>query len=233
MLLVAQNNLADANIRPRTGVAAAWAAITAQMAVGHEVVFVFALAFDAVWRVGKFRNLRFIERRVDTIENNVVWHVVVKTRNERIVCIQTQNGVRAVLRADAQLSERMRDLAVAVKLVAEDVRVYDHLCINVLADEFQRRFVRLDERMRIFAAACERGVDGEFRRDAGQEVRAGFVCKVRDSSVLPRLLDHTRGRGFSVGARDDHSRHVLCKFTQQVWAEFERHTPGKIRAASA
>ena len=65
----------------------------------------------------------FIERRVDTVENNVVWHVVVKTRNERIVCIQTQNGVRAVLRADAQLSERMRDLAVAVKLVAEDVRV--------------------------------------------------------------------------------------------------------------
>ena len=203
------------------------------MAVGHKVVLIFALALDAVRRVGEVRNLLLIERRADAVENNGVRHVVVQAGNERIVRVQAQNGVRTVLRADAQLAERMRDLAVAVELVAEDVRVDDHLRVDIFADEFQRRLVRLNERVRISAAARERGVDGEFRRDAGQEVCTGFICKVRDSSVLPRLLDHARGRGLAVGARDDHGRHVPCKFTQQIRAELERHAPGKIRAASA
>lgn len=121
----------------------------------------------------------------------------------------------------------MRDLAVAVELVAEDVREDDDFGVDVFADELQRRLVRLDEGVGVFAAAGQRRMDGKFRRDAGQEVRAGFVGKVRDSSVLPRLLDHTGRRGLAVGARDDHRRHVLCKFTQQVRAELERYAPGK------
>ena len=80
----------------------------------------------------------------------------------------------------------MRDLAVAVELVAEDVREDDDFGVDVFADELQRRLVRLDEGVGVFAAAGQRRMDGKFRRDAGQEVRAGFVGKVRDSSVLIR-----------------------------------------------
>ena len=203
------------------------------MAIGHKVIFVLTLALDAIRRVGNLCDPCFVDRRADTVEKNGIWYVVMEARDKRIVCIQAQNGVWAVLRADAQIFKRMRDLAVAVELVAEHVGEHDHLCVNIFADEFQRRLIRLNKRVRVSAAACERGVDGKFSRDAGEEVCTGFVCKVRNSSVLPRLLDHARGRGLAVGARDDHGRHVPCKFTQQVRAELERYAPGKIRAASA
>ena len=233
MLLVARDDAAHAQIGCRPRIAAVRAAVAAQMAVGHEVVFVLALALDAVGRVGDLRHMPGIDRRADAVEQDRVRHVVMQARDKGIVRVEAQDGVGAVLGADAELFERMRDLAVAVELVAEDVREDDDFGVDVFADELQRRLVRLDEGVGVFAAAGQRRMDGEFRRDAGQEVCAGFICKVRDSSVLPRLLDHARGRGLAVGARDDHGRHVPCKFTQQIRAELERHAPGKIRAASA
>ena len=68
-----------------------------------------------------------------------------QARDKGIVRVEAQDGVGAVLRADAELFERMRDLAVAVELVAEDVREDDDFGVDVFADELQRRLVRLDK----------------------------------------------------------------------------------------
>ena len=127
----------------------------------------------------------------------------------------------------------MRDLAIAVELVAEDVRHHDGLRVNKFRDGLERRLVRLNERVRIAALARQRRVHGKLRRHAAEQICAGLVGKERNSSVCPRLLDHARRRGLTVGARNDHSRYVLCQVAQQIRTDFERHAPGKVGSASA
>ena len=91
---------------------------------------------------------------------------------------------------------------------------------------------------------------GHFAHQGVQADRVG--CRMRGLDLTPldavdhrrnqpglvtqnthQVVEQRRGRGLAVGARDDHRRHVLCKFTQQVRAELERYAPGEIRAASA
>ena len=189
------------------------------MAIGDIVVDVFALAADAVRRVGELLDTGGVDRRVDAEENHRIFKIVVDRRAERIVRVQAERRVRAVADANLDVFQRVRHLAVAVELVAEEVRHHDGLRVN--------------QRMRIAALAEQGGVHGELGGHAAEQVCAGLVGKVRDSSVGPRLLDHTGGRGLAVGARDDHGRHVLCQLAQQIGTELQRDAPGEIRAAAA
>ena len=189
------------------------------MAVGDIVVDIFALAADAVWRVGQLLHARGVDRRVDAEENHRIFKIVVDRRAERIVRVQAERRVRAVADANLDVFQRVRHLAVAVELVAEEVRHHDGLRVDERGNRLERRLVRLDQCVRIAALAEQGGVHGELGGHAAEQVCAGLVGKVRNSSVSPRLLDHTRGRGLAVGARDDHGRHVLCQLAQQIRTE--------------
>ena len=72
--------------------------------------------------------------------------------------------VLGVFNADADGLQRMRDLAVAVELVAEDVRHHDGLRVDKFRDGLERRLVGLNERVRIAALSCQRRVHGKLRR---------------------------------------------------------------------
>ena len=154
-------------------------------------------------------------------------------RAERIVRVQAERRVRAVADANLDVFQRVRHLAVAVELVAEEVRHHDGLRVDERGNRLERRLVRLDQCVRIAALAEQGGVHGELGGHAAEQVCAGLVGKVRNSSVSPRLLDHTRGRGLAVGARDEHGRHVLCQLAQQIRTELKRDAPRKVRAAAA
>ena len=72
---------------------------------------------------------------------------------------------------------------------------------------------------------------GKLGGDAAEEIRAGLVGKVRDSSVGQHLLDHAGGGGLTVGARDENRRHVLCQHAQHVGAELQGHPAREVGAA--
>ena len=189
------------------------------------------LAADAVRRVGQLLHARGVDRRIDTVEKHRIRHGSRKGCAERIVRIERQLRMGAVFNADADVFQRMRDLAVAVELVAEHVRDDDGLRIDKFADGLERGLVRLDQRMGIAAFSAQAGMDCKLGGDAAEQICAGLVGKIRDSGFDPRLLDHTRGRGLAVGTRDDHRRHVLCQHAEQIGAELQGDAPRKVGPA--
>ena len=221
------------DLRLRSLIAAVRAAIAAQVAVGHVVVDVLVLAADAVRRIGELVDPVVIDGRIDAEEHHRVRQHVMKRRAQRVVRVHAERRVLGVFNADADVLQRMRDLTIAVELVAEDVRHHDGLRVNKFRDGLERRLVRLNERVRIAALARQRRVHGKLRRHAAEQICAGLVGKERNSSVRPRLLDHARRRGLAVGARNDHGRYVLRQIAQQVRTDLERHAPGKVGSASA
>ncbi len=68
--------------------------------------------------------------------------------------------------------ERVRNFAVAVKLVAEDVVDDQTFDRQVFARFAEGCLVALDERVRVRAFAGQRGMLCKYRDDAGQQVRA-------------------------------------------------------------
>ena len=221
------------HLRLGSVVAAVRAAVAAQVPVGHIVVDILVLAADAVRRVGQLLDPVVIDRRINAEEDDGIRQHIMQRRAQGIVRIHAQHGAFGVFNADADVVERMRNLAVAVKLVAEYIRHHNRLRVDKSGDCLERRLVGLNQRVRIAALAGQARVDRELRRHTAEQIRAGFVGKERDSSVRPRLLDHARGRGLAVGARNDHGRYALCKLTQQIRADFERHAPREVGSASA
>ena len=139
----------------------------------------------------------------------------------------------AAREADAVVVEGVSDLAVAVELVAEDVG-HDHgLRVNGPAHLLEGGFVGLDDGVGELAPAGQGGMDGELRRDAADQVCAGFVGKIGDSGVDEGLLDHTGGRRLTVGTGHDHRRDGLCQLAQEIRADFEGYPPGEVGAAPA
>ena len=125
------------------------------------------------------------------------------------------------------LSQGVAHFAVAVQLVPEDVGHSHHLGVHKLADGLEGRLIGLDEGIIVLAFPRQGRMHGKLRGDAAEEIRAGLVGKVRNSSVGQHLLDHPGGGGLSVGARDEDRRHVLCQHAQHAGAELQATRPGK------
>ena len=162
LLGVGRDDLRHGDVGLRAAVAALRAAIAAEVAIGDIVVDIFALAADAVRRVGQLFHARGVDRRVDAEEDHRIFKIVVDRRAERIVRVQAERRVRAVADADLDVFQRVRHLTVAVELVVEEVRHHDGLRVDERGNRLERRLVRLDQCVRIAAPAEQGGVHGEL-----------------------------------------------------------------------
>lgn len=129
--------------------------------------------------------------------------------------------------------ERVRNFAVAVKLVAENVvddQTFDRQVFTRFAEG---RLVALDERVGVRAFAGQGGVLREYRDDAGQQVRARLVGEIFESRIGKRLLDHAGGGGLAVRAvttvtftpRDSSPRIFLSIFSASLPGRLCRRGP--------
>ena len=161
-----------------TVIAALRTAEAAEMAVGAVVVLVLGLAVDAVHGVRKLVRGFLVNRHVDAEADDGVRDVVLRERGERAVRVQAERCIRHMRDTLADGVERVRNFAVAVKLVAEDVVDDKALDRQVFARLAERRLVALDKRVGVGAAARKGGVLGEHGDDAGQQVRARLVGEI-------------------------------------------------------
>ena len=164
----------DGHVRLRAGVAALGAAEAAQMRVGVEAVLVLRAADYAPGRVGDVAARA--ERGVDAEEAHAVGRVRGQRGDEGVVRVQADDGALRLLEAYAYALERVRDLAVAVELVAENVRDDDNLRLYLAADALEGRLVAFDNGRAAARSARERGVRAQVGGDAALEVRAGAVA---------------------------------------------------------
>ena len=153
-------------------VAALRAAEAAEMAVGDVIVLIFGLAVDAVRRVGQLVSGLLVNRDIHAEPDDLVRHAVRKGSGERAVRVQAERCIRHMRDTLADGVERVRNFAVAVKLVAEDVVDDQTFDRQVFARFAEGCLVTLDERVRVRAFAGQRGMLCKYRDNAGQQVRA-------------------------------------------------------------
>ena len=129
--------------------------------------------------------------------------------------------------------ERVRNFAVAVKLVAENVvddQTFDRQVFTRFAEG---RLVAFDERVRVRAFAGQGGVLREYRDDAGQQVRARLVGEIFESRIGERLLDHAGGGGFAVRAGHDRDLYAARQLTQNIFINFQCQLARQVGAAAS
>ena len=223
----------DGDLRILAVVAALRAAKRAEMAVRAVVIDILCLAVDAVRRVGDLRQVVAAKRHVHAKAHDRVRHLCRDGRDERTVGIDAQCALRRVADALEDVVERVRDLAVAVELIAEHVRGHDYLRLEILEHRFGRRLVALDDGELALRPPGQRTVHGKLRRDAGNEVRARAVGKVIEPRIGERLLDHAGAGRFAVRTGDEDNAHALREHAEHLRAHLERHPAGKRRAAAA
>ena len=231
-ICVLRGDFGNGVLHSGAGIAAVRAAKAAEMTVGAVIVGILRLAVDAVRRVGKFRGVARLQRHVDSEKPCLVRHMLRDGRDERIICVQAQERFRRMRDALDDVAQRMRDLAVAVELVAKDVRRDDDLGLEILQNGLGRGLVALDDRELLFAFAGERALHGKLRRDAGDEVRAGFVSQIALLLVDERLLDHARAGGLAVCAGDEDRAHALRERTEHGRTDLQRD-PARHGGAAA
>ena len=129
--------------------------------------------------------------------------------------------------------ERVRDLTVAVELVAEHVRGHDDLRLEVLEHGLGCSLVALNDGKLALWPAGQGAVHGKLRRDAGDEVRARAVGKVIEARIGECLLDHARAGRLAVRAGDEDDAHPPREHAEHLRVHLERHAAGKRRAAAA
>ena len=144
-------HLGDSDLRRLAMVAALRAAEAAEMAVGDVVVLIFGLAVDAVRRVGQLVRGLLVDRDIHAEPDDLVRHAVRKGSGERAVRVQAERCIRHMRDTLADSVERVRNFAVAVKLVAEDVVDDQTFDRQVFARFAEGCLVALDERVRVRA----------------------------------------------------------------------------------
>ena len=204
------------------------------MAVGAVVILVLRLAVDAVDRIGQLvRGLR-IDGDVDAEADDGVRDAVLGERGgQRAVRVQTQRRVRDMGNALTDGVQGMRDLAVAVELVAEDVVHDKALDGQIFARSAECGLVALDKRVGVGAFARQGGMLGEHGDDAGQQVRARLVGEILESCVSKRLLDHAGGGSLAVRAGHDRDLDAARQLAENVFVDLERELARQVGAAAA
>ena len=127
----------------------------------------------------------------------------------------------------------MRDLTVAVELVAEDVVYHQTFHRQKFAGFAEGGLVALDQRVRIRALARGGAMLREHGDDTGQQVCARFVGEVFQPRVGKGLLDHARGGGFAVGAGHDRDLDAARQLAEDILVDFKRQLAGQVGAAAS
>ena len=193
------------------------------------------VARAAAQTVRRVRNARHgVARNIlETEVHGLVRHVPAERRGERAVGIQTEHRAGGLLDARGDEIARVRHLAVAVELVAEEIR-HDHRArLQRLGDGGEIALVALDDGERFLRLAEKIGVFNEFRGDAAREIRAGAVGEICRPGLVEHMAEHTGGRRFAVRAGDDHRFHAASQLTHQPRIYAQRCLSGQRCAAAA
>ena len=202
------------------------------MPVSAIVVFILRFAVDAVRRVGNLRHAVGIERNVHAEEHDRVRYLCRDGRDQRAVRIQAEHRLRRLTDALDDVIERVRNFTIAVELVAKDVRSHDYFRLEAFQHRLGSRLVALDYGIFALGTAGKRAVHGKLGRNAGDEVRAGFVGKIVPVLIFKRLLDHAGAGRFAVGAGDENGADAFGKDAEHLRTDLKRHPAGKRRAAA-
>ncbi len=193
----AQLDLARRHVERRSGVAAVRAAVVAEMADVGGRVHVRRPAAEAVLRVGRVLERGSRLRGVVDPERERPRAVAAEVADLRVVAVDDERRLRQRGDRLAPAGGDELELAVAVELVAEEVREEQRLRTDATRDLGQRALVDL-EQPELGVARLE-----QRRGDAGDEVRPGAV--VRDAGERREQLGgHRRGRRLPVRRRDEH-----------------------------
>ena len=203
------------------------------MAVGDVIVLIFGLAVDAVRRVGQLVSGLLVNRDIHAEPDDLVRHAVRKGSGERAVRVQAERCIRHMRDTLADGVERVRNFAVAVKLVAEDVVHDKALDGQIFARSAECGLVALDERVGVGAFARQGGMLCKYRDDAGQQVRARLVGEIFESRIGERLLDHAGGGGLAVRAGHDRDLDAARQLAENVFVDLERKFARQVGAAAA
>ena len=220
----------DGHVGLRAGVAALGAAEAAQMGVGVEVVLILRAADDAPRRVGE--PAAVAQGRIHAVEAHPVGRVRREGGHERVVRVEADRRPLGPLEADTYAVERVRDLAVAVELVAEDVRHDDDGGVYLAADALEGGLVALYDRAALPRPAGQGGVGAEVGGYAPLEVGAGAVGHAVELRVEQHPLYHAAGGGLAVRAGDHHDLQPAGEARDDVRAELEGQGAGQRGAAA-
>ena len=191
------------------------------------VIGVFGAAHDAVRRIGEVGDALGIDLAAHAIEDDVVINFSGNRGDHRVIRVEAKRRMRRVLDARHDVFERMRDLAIAIELVAKDVRDDENVGVDLLAYATQGTLVALDGGELVTWLARHARANRELGRYALDEVRATAVVERLLAHVLECLGDDMRGSRFSVGARDDDGAHAATKLVQIVWVDLESELAGQ------
>ena len=151
-----------------------------------------------------------------------------------VIGIEAKHCVGAVRNADANVVQRMGNLAITIQLIPENIGHHHGLCIHIGGYHLKGRLIRLDERIGIAALSAEgAGIGCKLCGYTAEEICTGLIGEEGDSRIGHGLLDHSRRSGLAVGARNDHSRYALCQPPEQIRADLQRNSARHVRAASA
>ena len=193
------------------------------------------VARAAAQTVRRVRNARHGAARniLETEVHGLVRHIPAERRGERAVGIQTQRRAGGFLDARGDEIARVRHLAVAVKLVAEEI-CHDHRArlqrggdggkIALVALDNGKRLLRLAEKICVFNELCG---------NAAREICAGAVGEIRRPGLVEHMAEHAGGRRFAVCAGDDHRFHAAAQLAHQPRIYAQRCLSGQRCAAAA
>lgn len=171
------------------------------MAIRAVIIDVLRLAVDAVRRVGDLRQVVAAKRHVHAKTHDRVRHLRRDGRDERTVGIDAQRALRRVADALEDVVERVRDLTVAVELIAEHVCGHDDLRFEILEHRLGRRLVALDDgKLALWLSVRVLCMANSAVRP-GDEVRTRAVGEVIEPRIGKRLLDHAGAGRFARSCR--------------------------------
>ena len=167
------------------------------------VVFVLRLASDTVAGIRqKGAGLRACGAGVKSVPHNPVWQPVVFQRGcQGAVCVQAEDGLGHAPDSLPDVGQRVRDLAVALQLIPEEVCHNDNARLQLAEDSTGGCLVAFNHGGLLLHPAEGIRIHHKFCNHAAHEVCAGAVGKVRDAGLPKCLLDHAGTGCFAVGSR--------------------------------
>ena len=232
MLRIGDEYFFNRDLRLGPCITAVWTSIASQMTIGDIVVSVFALAVDAVGCVGNFVDGVLIDGSVHSVEKNIVLESVGQRRRQRIVRVQTDNGIATTFESDADIVQCMGYFAIAIKLISEYIGHDNGLWIHGFTDFLEGSFVGFYDGIGESAFAGQRRIGGKLRRDPAHQIGAALIGQIRNSGIDVDLFDHSGGRCFAVGSGYDYSRNILGEVIEKLGVDEHCDSARKIGSAS-
>ena len=167
-------------------------------------------------RVFKVHVPLFSHRGIHAKPEYPVGHVESQRRGERILRIEDQGGHGTALDSGADLRQCILDTAVAVDLVAEQVRDHYHFWTDQRDDLLQGCLVAFQDGVFISGSAEPVGIAEQIGGNSVEEVGTGPVAQAAVAGCCDHMLDHVAGGRLSVCTGHYHDLHVLSRHRENI-----------------